>query len=97
MGAEDRTYAVATYSDIDNLSAEDKTAFFNAVIETSQETLRLSLDESKTIVKWPNTEDNPCTTYGISHTTYTYAQILDVLQGPDWNPDYEGASSSSAS
>ena len=94
MSAEARTYAIATYSEIDALSAEDKTAFFNAVIETSQATLRLSLDETKTIVKWPNGDPNPCTAYGITHTTYTYAQILEELQGPDWNPDYVGSSSS---
>ena len=62
---------------------------FNSVMETSAETLRKSVDGTKTFVKWesPNTPEfvaNMTTKEG----PYTYDEILVILATPEWtNPD----------
>lgn len=54
--------------------------FIDAAIETSKQTLRLSLDGSKTILKWDG--ETPEVFEGMD--TYTHAEILAELAGPDW-------------
>ncbi len=58
---------------------------FNEVLETSAETLRLSVDGSKSFVKWdgetvPTSVDNLTTKEG----PYTHQQILTILTGSEW-------------
>ena len=54
--------------------------FIDAAIETSKQTLRLSVDGTKTILKWDNETPEPFE----SMDTYTHAEILAELAGPDW-------------
>ena len=58
---------------------------FNEVLETSQYTIRKSIDETKTFVKW---EGNPTPPSVDSLTTkegpYTYNEILTILATPEW-------------
>ena len=60
---------------------------FTQVLETSAETLRLSVDGLKTFVKWQGQVVPACVE---SLTTksqyYTYEEFLDILAGPDWSP-----------
>jgi hypothetical protein len=63
---------------------------FNEVLETSAETLRLSVDGSKSFVKWdgetvPTSVDNLTTKEG----PYTHQQILTILTGSEWADDLE--------
>ena len=63
---------------------------FNEVLETSAETLRLSVDGSKSFVKWdgetiPTSVDNLTTKEG----PYTHQQILTILTGSEWVDDLE--------
>jgi hypothetical protein len=63
---------------------------FNEVLETSAETLRLSVDGSKSFVKWdgetvPTSVDNLTTKEG----PYTYQQIVTILTGSEWADDLE--------
>jgi len=63
---------------------------FNEVLETSAETLRLSVDGSKTFVKWegetiPTSVANLTTTEG----PYTYDEIVTILTGSFWVDDLE--------
>lgn len=58
---------------------------FNEVLETSAETLRLSVDGSKSFVKWdseiiPTTVDSLTTKEG----PYTYEEIVTILTGSFW-------------
>ncbi len=58
---------------------------FNEVLETSAETLRLSVDGSKSFVKWdseiiPTTVDSLTTKEG----PYTYEEIGTILTGSFW-------------
>ena len=59
---------------------------FNEVLETSQDTVRKSVDETKTFVKW---EGNNTPTSVDSLTTkegpYTYDEILNILSTPEWS------------
>ena len=54
--------------------------FIDAAIESSKATLRLSLDGTKTILKWDN--ETPEVFEGMD--TYTHAEILAELAGADW-------------
>ena len=63
---------------------------FNEVLETSAETLRLSVNGSKSFVKWdsetvPTSVDNLTTKEG----PYTHQQILTILTGSEWADDLE--------
>ena len=60
--------------------------FIDAAIETSKDTLRLSLDGSKTILKWDG--ETPEVFEGME--TYTHSEILEELAGPDWTSQDEG-------
>ena len=60
--------------------------FIDAAIETSKQTLRLSLTEpTKTILKWDG--ETPEVFEGMD--TYTHAEILEELAGPDWTSNEE--------
>ena len=61
---------------------------YNEVLETSSETLRLSVNGSKSFVKWdseiiPTTVDSLTTKEG----PYTYEEIRTILTGSDWVED----------
>ncbi len=58
---------------------------FNQVLETSADTVRKSVDETKTFVKWdgvtiPSSVDSLTTKEG----PYTYEEILAILTTPEW-------------
>lgn len=58
---------------------------FSQVLETSEETVVKSLDETKTFVKWeseeiPNSIFNLTTKQG----PYTYNEIIQILNEPEW-------------
>jgi len=54
--------------------------FIDAAIESSKNTLRLSLDGTKTILKWDGETPEPFE----GMDTYTHAEILAELAGPAW-------------
>ena len=61
---------------------------FTQVLETSKDTVRKSIDETKTFVKWegeviPTTVNNLTTKEG----PYTYTEILNILNTSEWTPD----------
>lgn len=58
---------------------------FSQVLETSAETVRKSVDETKTFVKWdglqiPSSIEALTTKEG----PYTYEQICQILSTPEW-------------
>lgn len=55
---------------------------FSEVYETSIETLRLSIDESQTFVKY-DVDQRP-SIYDPQYTEYTHAEILALLSTEDW-------------
>ena len=58
---------------------------FTQVLETSIDTVRKSVDETKTFVKWdgdiiPSSVDSLTTKEG----PYSYEEILNILSTPEW-------------
>ena len=58
---------------------------FTQVLETSQDTVRLSVDGSKTFVKW-DTDTIPTSINGLltKEGPYTYTEIKTILGGVAW-------------
>ncbi len=78
MAYENREFMIFNVSEIGNIN-------FNEVLETSSETVRKSVDKTKTFVKWDGTEIpqsvNSLTT---KEGPYTYSQILEILSTSEW-------------
>lgn len=70
--------------------SELNTIDFTQVLETSIDTVRKSVDGTKTFVKWdgnttPSSVENLTTKEG----PYTYDEILTILSGPEWTSNDE--------
>jgi hypothetical protein len=75
---EQRQFMIFNVSELTNID-------FSQVLETSIDTVRKSIDETKTFVKWdgdiiPSSVDSLTTKEG----PYTYEEILIILSGPEW-------------
>jgi hypothetical protein len=80
---ENRSFAIFSTTEIDQVD-------FSLVCETSADTLRKSVDETKTFVKW----DGGVAPEFISELTtlegpYTYSEILEILSTPEWTAPME--------
>jgi len=83
MAYENRNYMIFP---VDQVSAID----FSEVLETSEDTLRKSLDETKTFVKWNG--EQPICVYLLTNTEgpYTHSEILAIMDTSAWtDPDQE--------
>ena len=62
---------------------------FTQVLETSAETVRKSVDETKTFVKWDGaTIPSSVASLTTKEGPYTYDEILAILSTPEWtSPD----------
>jgi hypothetical protein len=69
--------------DVSEISSID----FSQVLETSADTVRTSVDGTKTFVKWDTETVPPCVeTLTTKSTYYTYDEILAILATPEWSP-----------
>ena len=61
---------------------------FTQVCETSIDTVRKSLDGTKTFVKW-DSEEIPSSVLSLTTNEgpYTYDEISIILNGPEWTND----------
>jgi hypothetical protein len=76
---ENREFMIFNVSELNKIN-------FSQVLETSEETVRKSIDESKTFVKWegplvPTSVESLLTKEG----PYTYTEILEILSTPEWS------------
>ena len=72
-----KTFVIIDASEVGNVN-------FDQVLETSADTLRYSLDGSKTFVKFEG--DTP--SFLIGEPQYTLEEILNILAGAEWtDPD----------
>ena len=76
MAYENRKYVIIESSEVGSVD-------FSEVMETSANTLRYSVDETKTLVKFVG--DTPSFLDG--KTQYTHSEILNILSGPEWTPE----------
>lgn len=57
---------------------------FTKVLETSADTVRKSIDESKTFVKWDGEQPEFVSTLNNTEGPYTYDEMLSILETPEW-------------
>jgi len=57
---------------------------FSQVLETSIDTVRKSVDELKTFVKWDGVMPECVTNHTTKEGPYTYEEILQILSTPVW-------------
>jgi hypothetical protein len=80
---ENRNFMIFNVSELPNID-------FTQVLETSQDTVRKSIDQTKTFVKWDGeiipTSVNSLTT---KEGPYTYTEILVILSQPEWSSNDE--------
>ena len=57
---------------------------FNQVMQTSEETLRLSVDSLKTVLKWEGGEPSFVSTLSSYEGPYTHEEILVIMSTPEW-------------
>ena len=57
---------------------------FNEVLETSEETLRLSVDGLQTVLKWEGAEPSFVSTLSSYEGPYTHEEILVIMATPEW-------------
>jgi hypothetical protein len=57
---------------------------FTQVLETSADTVRKSVDLTKTFVKWEGTTPTCVSNLTTKEGPYTYSEILTILSTSDW-------------
>jgi hypothetical protein len=57
---------------------------FNTVLETSTETVRKSVNEMKTFVKWDDVIPTCISNLTTKEGPYTYEEILTILATTEW-------------
>lgn len=53
---------------------------FNQVLETSSETLKFSIDGSKSVLKYEGTQPS----FLSGKTEHNHEEMLSILSGPEW-------------
>ena len=64
--------------------SELATIDFSQVLETSIDTVRKSLDELQTFVKYEGEMPSSVVALTTKQGPYTHSEILTILAGPDW-------------
>ena len=70
-------YVIFNVSELPNINFEE-------VLETSIYTVRKSVDETKTFVKWNGQIPSSVQSLQTKEGPYTYDEILQILSTPEW-------------
>ena len=73
----ERNYVIFDMSEVGDIN-------FSEVMETSAETLRLSVDGTKSFVKYEGTQPASVAALTTKSQEYSHAEILDILATPEW-------------
>ncbi len=81
---DDRNFCIFATSELNLID-------FSQVLETSAETVRKSVDGTKTFVKWDDGGSIPPSVQALTTIQgfYTYEEILDILNTPEWSTPME--------
>jgi hypothetical protein len=81
---DQRNFAIFSATELDQIN-------FTEVLETSTETVRKSVDGTKTFVKWDG-ETPPPSVQALTTLQgyYNYEEILEILSGEEWVSIMEG-------
>jgi hypothetical protein len=78
MDYNNREFMIFNVSELPNIN-------FDEVLETSIDTVRKSVDETKTFVKWDGDEiPQSVQSLQTKEGPYTYDEILVILSTPEW-------------
>ena len=72
-----RKFMIFSVSQLDQID-------FTQVLETSEDTVRKSVDGSKTFVKWDDMMPECVSNLTTKEGPYTYEEILEILATPEW-------------
>jgi len=73
----DRKYVIFDMSEVGEIN-------FSEVMETSQETLRLSVDGTKSFVKYEGTQPASVAALTTKTQEYSHSEILEILATSEW-------------
>ena len=79
MAFENRRWVILPSTSIGEINFED-------VLETSEYSLRKSVDKSKTFVKYEGTQPSSVASITGVSSEYTHSEILAVLATEEWSP-----------
>jgi hypothetical protein len=74
---DNRRFMIFAVSELDQID-------FTQVLETSIDTVRKSVDELKTFVKWDGAMPECVSNLTTKEGPYTYEEILQILSTPEW-------------
>jgi hypothetical protein len=74
---EDRSFLIFNVSELNIVD-------FTKVCETSEDTVRKSIDGTKTFVKWDGAAPYFTSSLSTKEGPYTYEEILTILSTPEW-------------
>jgi len=74
---ENRNYLIFNISEVDTVD-------FSTVFETSVDTLRKSVDETKSFIKWEGAPPSFVSDLTNTEGPYSHSQILEVLSDAVW-------------
>ena len=77
MAYANREFMIFNVSELPNVN-------FTQVLETSIDTVRKSVDETKTFVKWDGAIPDCVLDLLTKEGPYTYDEILAILSTPEW-------------
>jgi hypothetical protein len=77
-----RRYVIFNVSELDKIN-------FQEVFETSAETVRKSIDQTKTFVKWEGEAPASVQSLTTKSQYYTHDEILNILSGQEWTSPAE--------
>jgi hypothetical protein len=78
---ENRRFVIFNVTEISQID-------FNQVYETDPETMRISVDGTKTFVKYDLPEPSSVAGLTTKSQEYTYEEILAILNTEEWTPPY---------
>lgn len=74
---ENREFMIFNVSELNQIN-------FNEILETSADTVRRSVNATKTFVKWDGTIPQCVENLTTKEGPYTYNEILVILATPEW-------------
>ena len=78
---DNRNFMIFNISELPNIN-------FTEVLETSEETVRRSVDGQKTFVKWDGIMPECVTNLVTKEGPYTYDEIILILDTPEWTAPF---------
>ena len=80
MAYNNRNFMIFNVSELNTID-------FTQVLETSLDTVRKSVDETKTFVKWDGDMPSSVSSLTTKEGPYNYEEILTILATPEWTQE----------